>query len=115
MRFAAAAEPGSLPGRRSEAVREHNLVAVVEELARALREELDYKCEGRNASGCGLPRHDPRVTIPAVHWNLTGRRVITPRLRRRHQAQRARATARSRRRPARCRAARGRNLSDPDL
>ncbi len=64
--------------RRSEVVREHNLVAVVEELARALREELDYKCEGRNAERLrsALGR-DPRVTIPAVYWALTGRRVIT--------------------------------------
>jgi len=64
--------------RRSELVRQHNLVAVVEELARALREELDYKSEGRNAERLRSNfNRDPRVAIPAVLWNLTGRRVIT--------------------------------------
>jgi ubiquinone biosynthesis protein len=65
-------------GRRSELVRDHNLVAVAEELARSLREELDYKIEGRNAERLrsNLIR-DPRVVIPTVHWTLTSRRVIT--------------------------------------
>ena len=64
--------------RRSEVVRDHNLVAVAEELARALREELDYKSEGRNAERLrSCFSRDPRVTIPAVHWNLSCRRVIT--------------------------------------
>ncbi|MBN1136662.1 MAG: AarF/ABC1/UbiB kinase family protein [Anaerolineae bacterium] len=64
--------------RRSEVVRQHNLVAVVEELARALREELDYKIEGRNAERLRSNfNRDPRVAIPAVHWHLTSRRIIT--------------------------------------
>lgn len=64
--------------RRSELVRSYNLVAIVEELARALREELDYKNEGRNAERLrsNLSR-DTRAEIPAVYWNLTSRRVIT--------------------------------------
>ena len=64
--------------RHSEVVRDHNAVAIAEELARALREEMDYKCEGRNAERLrsNLSR-DPRVAIPAVHWSLTSRRVIT--------------------------------------
>jgi len=69
---------GGFLARRAEVIREHNLVAVVEELARALREELDYKCEGRNAERLRANfDRDSRVVIPAVYWNLTGRRVIT--------------------------------------
>jgi ubiquinone biosynthesis protein len=63
---------------RSEVMRDYNLVAITEELARSLREELDYQVEGRNAERLrnGLA-HDPRFRVPYVLWNLTGRRVIT--------------------------------------
>jgi ubiquinone biosynthesis protein len=65
-------------GRRSGIVRDYNLVAVAEELARSLREELDYKIEGRNAERLRTNlRNDPRVVIPCIHWSLTSRRVIT--------------------------------------
>ena len=35
--------------RRSETMRDYNVVAIAEELARSVREELDYQIEGRNA------------------------------------------------------------------
>jgi ubiquinone biosynthesis protein len=64
--------------RRSGVVRDYNLVAAAEELARSLQEELDYKVEGRNAERLRSDLcSDPRVVIPCVHWNLTSRRVIT--------------------------------------
>jgi ubiquinone biosynthesis protein len=64
--------------RHSETMRDHNLVAIAEELARSVREELDYQIEGRNAERLrtNLGR-DRRFVIPRVYWNLTTRRVIT--------------------------------------
>ncbi len=62
----------------SEAMRDYNLVAIAEELARSLREELDYQVEGRHAERLGNNlRRDPRLRIPHVFWSLTSRRVIT--------------------------------------
>ncbi len=64
--------------RRSEAMREQNVVAIVEEVARSLREELDYQREGRNAERLRANlASDPRFVVPGVCWDLTSRRVIT--------------------------------------
>lgn len=64
--------------RRSETVRDNNVAAIAEELARSLREELDYQTEGRNAERLRTNlSDDPRFVIPQVFWNLTSRRVIT--------------------------------------
>ncbi|RPI56858.1 MAG: hypothetical protein EHM56_04125 [Chloroflexi bacterium] len=64
--------------RRTEVMREQNLVAIVEQLARSLREELDYHREGRNAERLRANlASDPRFVVPAVCWDLTSRRVIT--------------------------------------
>jgi ubiquinone biosynthesis protein len=62
----------------SDLMRDYNVVAIGEELARSLREELDYQVEGRNAERLrnNLLR-DPRFRVPAVFWNLTSKRVIT--------------------------------------
>src|SRR5205823_874374 len=62
---------------RSERVRRFNLVAIAEEFAQALRGELDYTTEGRNADR--FRRHfagDARVKLAAVYWPLTTRRVM---------------------------------------
>lgn len=64
--------------RRSMRVRESRLVEIVEELSQALRDELDYTVEGRNADR--LRRNladDERVIIPQVHWSHSSRRVLT--------------------------------------
>jgi ubiquinone biosynthesis protein len=64
--------------RRSETMRDYNLAAIAGELAHSLREELDYKIEGRNAERLRLNLEaDPRFIVPHVYWNLTSRRVIT--------------------------------------
>jgi ubiquinone biosynthesis protein len=64
--------------KRSEALRRYNLVAIAEELAQALRDELDYQIEGRNADRLRVNlRGDPRVVVPRVYWDLSSRRVIT--------------------------------------
>ncbi|HSJ53700.1 MAG TPA: AarF/ABC1/UbiB kinase family protein, partial [Anaerolineae bacterium] len=64
--------------RRSEVMREQNLMAIAEQLARSLREELDYQREGRNAERLRANlSSDPRFVVPQVCWDLTTRRVIT--------------------------------------
>lgn len=64
--------------RRSETLRHYNLVAIAEELARSIREELDYKVEGQNAERLRANLlEDSRFVMPCIHWNLTTRRVIT--------------------------------------
>ena len=64
--------------KRSDAMRDYNIVAIAEELARSLREELDYQIEGRNAERLRTNlSSDPRYIVPQIHWNLTSRRVIT--------------------------------------
>jgi ubiquinone biosynthesis protein len=64
--------------RRSETMRSYNLVAITDELARSVREELDYQIEGRNAERLrNNLRSDGRFRVPTVIWGLTTRRVIT--------------------------------------
>ncbi|MCL6431310.1 MAG: AarF/ABC1/UbiB kinase family protein [Anaerolineae bacterium] len=63
---------------RSAFLREYRLSKVLEEFARALREELDYTIEGRNTDI--LRRNlagEPQAWVPRVIWELTTRRVIT--------------------------------------
>lgn len=57
---------------------EYDLDGSLEEFGFTLRNELDYRREGRNADrfrdnfGC-----DPTLRIPKVHWNLSTKRVLT--------------------------------------
>jgi ubiquinone biosynthesis protein len=51
---------------------------VVDEFARAIRQELDYRLEGRNAEQ--LHRNfagHPHVQVPRVYWSYTRSRVLT--------------------------------------
>ena len=58
--------------------RDYQLVALLDEFSRTLRDELDYSNEGRNADRLRSNLEgDPRVTLPRVLWDLTSRRVIT--------------------------------------
>ena len=62
---------------RSETARQFNLVELVEEFAYALRNELDYTSEGRNAER--FRRHfdgDPRLLVPKIYWPLSTKRVL---------------------------------------
>jgi ubiquinone biosynthesis protein len=64
--------------KRSETMRDYNVLAIAEELAQSLREELDYKIEGRNAERMRTNlSDDPRFVVPQVYWSLTSRRAIT--------------------------------------
>jgi ubiquinone biosynthesis protein len=51
---------------------------LVDEFARSIRKELDYRLEGRNAQLCH--RHfagSPHVRVPKVYWSYSGTRVLT--------------------------------------
>jgi ubiquinone biosynthesis protein len=52
--------------------------ALIDEFARQIRQELDYRLEGRNAQT--FHRNfagDPRVHVPKVYWTYTRTRVLT--------------------------------------
>jgi ubiquinone biosynthesis protein len=52
--------------------------SVVDEFARQIRQELDYRLEGRNAQT--FHRNfagDPKVHVPKVYWSYTRARVLT--------------------------------------
>jgi ubiquinone biosynthesis protein len=52
--------------------------AVVDEFARSIRSELDYRAEGRNAERFRRDwAGDPHVHIPRVYWSYTRPRVLT--------------------------------------
>jgi ubiquinone biosynthesis protein len=52
--------------------------ALVDEFARSIRQELDYRLEGRNADAFhrNFAGH-PHVAIPRVYWSYTRARVLT--------------------------------------
>ncbi|MHB0856642.1 MAG: ABC1 kinase family protein [Anaerolineae bacterium] len=62
---------------RSTALKGYGLVGIVEEFSQALRDELDYTVEGRNADRLRRIVVEEGVIIPEVFWSLTTRRVIT--------------------------------------
>ena len=66
-----------LEGRIS-ALRERRLSEIVEEFSLTLRDELDYRVEGRNAEGFRRSMGgDPGIAIPLIHWEWTTQRVLT--------------------------------------
>ncbi len=63
---------------RSAALREYGFSELLAEFASALREEMDYTSEGRNADRLRENlKDDPRALVPRVFWAHTTRRVIT--------------------------------------
>lgn len=67
-----------LAQRRSALAREYDLVALVEEFAWTLRNELDYEREGRNAETFRDQfAGNPDVVIPRISWSHTAPRVLT--------------------------------------
>ena len=53
-------------------------VSVVDQVARTVQNELDYRVEARNAERFGLNFHnDPEVEIPRVYWQYTTSKVLT--------------------------------------
>jgi ubiquinone biosynthesis protein len=52
--------------------------ALVDEFARQIRQELDYRLEGRNAQAFHRNfASDPSVHVPKVYWHYTRARVLT--------------------------------------
>jgi ubiquinone biosynthesis protein len=51
---------------------------IIDEFARSIRQELDYRQEGRNAQAFhrNFAGH-PHVAVPRVYWSYTSRRVLT--------------------------------------
>lgn len=55
-----------------------DLVAITDELASRIFEEMNYIQEGRNAEKFAeLYGHLPEIYVPKVYWEYTGRRVLT--------------------------------------
>ncbi len=55
-----------------------DLVAITDELAGRIFEEINYIQEGRNAEEFAeLYGHLPEIYIPKIYWKYTGRRVLT--------------------------------------
>lgn len=64
--------------RRWSVARHYDLVAIAQEFAQTLREELDYLHEGRNVERFADNfASDPSVHIPRVYWETTTARVLT--------------------------------------
>lgn len=55
-----------------------DLVAITDEFATRIFEEMDYQQEGKNAERFAkLYGHLPDIYIPKIYWEYTGRRVLT--------------------------------------
>ncbi|MEA5511643.1 AarF/ABC1/UbiB kinase family protein [Crocosphaera sp. UHCC 0190] len=55
-----------------------DLVAITDELAGRIFEEINYVQEGKNAEEFAeLYGHLPEIYIPKIYWDYTGRRVLT--------------------------------------
>jgi hypothetical protein len=55
-----------------------DLVAIMDEFATRIFEEMDYTQEGRNAERFAkLYGHLPDIYVPRIYWEYTGRRVLT--------------------------------------
>jgi len=64
--------------QHTEIGKHYDLPALVDEFSYTLRNELNYRREGRNADIFRRNFHnDPRIYIPRVYWELTTQRVLT--------------------------------------
>ncbi len=67
-----------LARRRVKRLQFMDTVGVVDEFARSIRRELDYRIEARNAEVFRRNFADePRVVIPRVYWTYSSARVLT--------------------------------------
>ena len=64
--------------RRWVVAKQYDLIAITQEFAQTLREELDYLHEGRNVERFAANfADDPSVHIPRVFWETTTSRILT--------------------------------------
>jgi ubiquinone biosynthesis protein len=72
------AELARLAENRLEWARNYRVRDMVEEITRALRAELDYSSEARQAEKFAIQcRKMEKVCVPQVYWEYTTRRVLT--------------------------------------
>lgn len=72
------ADMGRLLEKRTDWGRLYKLSEIVDELSAALRRELNFEQEGRNADTFyNNYRHDRHVLIPRVYWDYSSRQVLT--------------------------------------
>ena len=72
------ADMANWAARHTELGRRYDLLALVDEFAYTVRNELNYLREGRNADIFRRNfKDDPCIHIPYVYWDLTTRRVLT--------------------------------------
>ena len=89
---------------------------IVDEFARSIRQELDYRQEGRNADAfhVNFAGH-PHVAVPRVYWSYTRARVLTHGAPRRRPALGPRARRVADRAAPPARVHRRRRVDDDDL
>ena len=64
--------------QRVDALRFVDTVAIVDEFARSIRQELDYRLEARNAERFRRNFADnPDVHVPRVYWSYSAARILT--------------------------------------
>lgn len=67
-----------LAEKRVERAARYHLRDIVDEFARSLRAELDYKIEGRNAEKISKQFNNNQfIRIPKIYWDYTTSRVLT--------------------------------------
>jgi len=67
-----------LAEHRLDWARQYRMQDIVEELAKALRTELDYSAEARNGERFArLSEKWAHIVVPNVHWDFCSRRVLT--------------------------------------
>ncbi|WP_409343295.1 ABC1 kinase family protein [Paenibacillus sp. MBLB4367] len=72
------AELSRLMESRMEWARQYRLRDVIDEIAKALKEELNYGAEARNAEKFAQQcRQLPHIRVPKVNWSYTTKRVLT--------------------------------------
>ncbi len=68
----------TLAEHRLEWAAKYRIVAIVDEFAKTLREELDYANEGRNSEKIAKQfKNDPHIRVPDVHWQYSTSKVLT--------------------------------------
>lgn len=58
--------------------KEYNILDIIQEFSKALREELDFGLEGRNGEKIAKQfKNNPSIFIPKIHWEYSTKRVLT--------------------------------------
>jgi len=67
----------ALAQRTIPEARQLDLVGLIHQFARTIRQEMDFSLEAANAERMAANfKEQPRVVVPKVHWDYTSRRVL---------------------------------------